>query len=185
MNPQKSIPNFLTIHPKPACPLCGEKEVITYWDSFTFDYGSGESATKLTAEVPVRRCETCDFDYLDENAERLKHEAVCQHLKVLSPAEIQRVREEYGMTRVRFARVTGLGEASLHRWENGLSVQTYANDRYLRLLTHKDNMRRLEMLENSGARSETTLWSKNCFRALNVTDRKLKEKESFRLRKAA
>ena len=50
------------------------------------------------------------------------------------------------MTRARFAQVTGLGEASLNRWENGLTIQTHANDRYLRLLARPEIMRQLQEL---------------------------------------
>ena len=42
--------------------------------------------------------------------------------------------------------MTGLGEASLNRWENGLAVQTHANDRYLRLLARPGIMQQLQEL---------------------------------------
>lgn len=38
---------------------------------------------ELTVDVPVRRCEACDFEYLDDEAEQLKHGAICRHLGVL------------------------------------------------------------------------------------------------------
>ena len=44
------------------------------------------------------------------------------------------------MTRAAFTRVTGLGEATLNRWENGIMIQTLANDRYLRLLANPATM---------------------------------------------
>ena len=116
------------------CPQCGTGGVRTSQHRHTFTYGSEESAFELTVEVPVRRCTSCDFEYLDEEAEQLKHDAVCRHFGVLSPGEIRRIRERHQMTRVRFAEVTGLGEASLNRWENGLTIQTQGNDRYIRLL---------------------------------------------------
>ena len=90
------------------------------------------------------------------------------------------------MTRARFAQVTGLGEASLNRWENGLTVQTHANDRYLRLLARPGIMRQLEELAAFETRSQPVLVSVgNRFRILEVTDALLKEQESFRLRKVA
>ena len=69
-----------------TCGECGH-EVKTYWHDHTFRYGLKESAVDLTVRLPVRRCDQCDFDYLDEEGERLKHEAVCRHLGVLPPAE--------------------------------------------------------------------------------------------------
>lgn len=50
------------------------------------------------------------------------------------------------MTRAAFAELTGFGEATLNRWENGAVVQNQANDRYLRLLALPgviDNLRDL------------------------------------------
>ena len=139
MDPQLSATRLREVQMDVACPLCGDEGIETSWHRHAFSYGSGGSAVELTVNVPVRRCDTCEFEYLDEAAERLKHEAVCEHLGVLSPEEIRRIREDHRMTRARFAQVTGLGEASLNRWENGLTVQTHANDRYLRLLVHPED----------------------------------------------
>ena len=127
-----------------TCPQCGDDTVTTFRHRHTFVYGSGESAVDLTVELPVRHCGSCEITFLDDEAERLEHEAVCQHFGVLTPAEIQRIRESYGMTRAAFAQVTGLGEATLNRWENGIMIQTLANDRYLRLLASPATMQRLK-----------------------------------------
>ena len=116
------------------CRQCGEYSVTTHWHHDTFKYGSGNSAPMLHVDLPVRRCETCDYEFLDHEGERLRHEAVCRHLGVLSPAEISDIRKRFTMTRAEFSEVTGLGEASLERWENGAAVQNLADDRYLRRL---------------------------------------------------
>ena len=186
MDPQRSTPRLRTVQPDPACPMCGDTGITTSWNRHAFDYGTGDSAVELTVSVPVRRCDACEFEYLDEAAERLKQEAVCRHLGVLPPAEIRRIREDLRMTRARFAQVTGLGEASLNRWENGLTVQTHANDRYLRLLAHPGIMRQLQMLvavETPSLPVAVPLGKR--FRTLQVTNALLKEQESFRLRKVA
>ena len=119
--------------PERACEDCGHP-VKTTWHHHTFQYGDGESAAQLEVQLPVRRCDHCDFDYLDHEGERLKHEAVCRHLGVLTPQEVRSIRERHGMSRTAFAKLTGIGEASLGRWENGIKIQTLGNDRYLRLL---------------------------------------------------
>lgn len=116
------------------CPQCGEDLLSTYWHGDTFEYGTGDSATTLNVRLPVRRCGSCDLEFIDHEGERLRHEAVCRHLGVLTPAEIADVRKRYGMSRAAFAEATGLEEATLGRWENGAVVQNAANDRYLRLL---------------------------------------------------
>ena len=169
-----------------ACPLCDSEETTTLWLRHSFYYGSGESAVELTVTVPVHRCDACDLEYLDEVAERLKHEAVCEHFGVLSPGEIRRIRDYHRMTRARFAQLTGLGEASLNRWENGINIQTQANDRYLRLLARLENMRHLEDLMASESPSPSlSLPVKKRFPSLKFTDALRKQGESFQLRKVA
>ena len=154
MNSTKAKNRLESVKSELDCPLCGVMEVETSITPYSFEYGSGDAAAKLNVDVPVRRCDACEIEYLDEEGERIKHEAVCQHLGVLSPREIRRIRKKYSNTRTGFAEVTGLAEASLNRWENGLSIQAHANDRYLRLLDDPDNLRRLAAIADSNARSQ-------------------------------
>ena len=185
MNPRHSAPRLRQVVAESVCPLCGGG-VTTSWTRHTFNYGSGESAVELSVEVPVHRCDDCDFEFTDETAESLRHEAVCDHLGVLAPAEIRRIRERHGMTRAQFAQVTGLGEASLNRWENGLNIQNHANDRYLRLLEHPAIMRQLVELRDPRPRPRSAPGLvKVRFRELQVTNVMLREQESFRLCRAA
>ncbi|MCY3770129.1 MAG: type II toxin-antitoxin system MqsA family antitoxin [Gammaproteobacteria bacterium] len=185
MNSKRSKTRRQTVQTNPTCPLCGGVEVTTSWTSFAFNYGSGESMAELTESIPTRLCVVCKFEYLDEEAERLKHDAVCRHLGVLTPTEIRRIRKEYNLTRAKFAQLTGFGEASLNRWENGLSIQTHAYDQYLRLLRNPSNIRELELKGSiSGTPSQTAALPRGRFRALNLTDSLLKAQKSFQLCKA-
>ena len=83
MDPQRVTPRLRTVQPDATCPMCGDTGVATSWNHHAFDYGSGDSAVELTVSIPVRRCDACEFEYLDEAAERLKHEAVCRRLGVV------------------------------------------------------------------------------------------------------
>ena len=123
----------------PACPLCAEDDVAVTTTPHTFDHGTGDSMIELHVRIPVCRCNSCRFEFLDDAAEHLKHRAICRHLGVLAPAEIRRIREHHGMIRAQFARLTGLDDASLGRWEKGLSIQTRAIDRHLRLFVGPDS----------------------------------------------
>ena len=186
MDPRRWEARLREVAADTTCPLCGDDGVTTSWNRHTFDYGSGTSAVELSVDVPVGRCDACDIEFFDETGERLRHEAVCEHLGVLSPAEIRRIREGHEMTRARFAQVTGLGEASLNRWENGLNIQTHANDRYLRLLELPGIMRVLKGLVDSktSSQSASDLVGER-FRDLQVTSALLKQQESFRLCRTA
>ena len=152
----------------------------------TFSYGSGETAVELTVDLPVRRCGSCDTEYLDEVGEDLKHEALCDHFGVLPPDEIRRVREHYGMTRAEFAEITGIGEASLNRWENGINIQTHAYDRYLRLLASAGIMQHLqEMVQKGPTPRAVSSAGERQFRSLEITDDIRRDQENFRLRLVA
>ena len=182
MNPNQLTTRLQTVQQELTCPLCGNTDITKSWKPDVFNYGSGESMVKLTVDVPVRRCEACDFEYLDDEAERLKHEVVCRYLGVLSPDKILRIRKGFGMTQLEFARVTGLGVASLNRWENGLTIQTHAYDRYLRLLAaHPKNIRDIESFANPAPSTQFETTFVNQFRVLKVTQNLLQEQNSFQL----
>lgn len=119
------------------------------WQDHTFTYGADDSTVELTAQIPVDVCVECGFASLGHEAEVLLHEAVCMHRGVLTPREVRAVRERHGLSRAAFAEVSGLGEATLHRWENGIHLQNRANDRYLRLLASADNLRALRRVGRS------------------------------------
>lgn len=129
-----------------SCAECGAEAVDTIEHRHTFRYGSGESAADLTVNLPVRRCGRCGFEFLDRESEGIKLEAICEHLGVLSPSGIRRIRERYRMTQAEFAEVTGLGTATLVRWENGSMNHTRAYDRYMRLLENGRIMNELRRL---------------------------------------
>ena len=116
-----------------SCPQC-EGVVETTRHEDVFRYGDGELAVDLPVTLPVRRCQACGIEFLDHEAERVKHEALCRHFGVLTPWEIREIRKKHGLSRAAFAELTGLGAASLGRWETGALIQSLANDRYLRLL---------------------------------------------------
>ena len=179
-----------TVDFDPSCPRCDEPSVVTYRHEHAFNYGSGETAVKLHVELPVRRCTACDFQFLDHEAERIKHDAVCRHLGVLTPGEVRRIREGHGLSRAAFAQLTGLGEATLNRWENGTVIQNPANDRYLRLLGTPTGWSRLARLAGprasqeapeSGSRADT----QGQFRKLEPTATVRQQQGHFDLEPAA
>ncbi|MCY4306265.1 MAG: type II toxin-antitoxin system MqsA family antitoxin [Aestuariivita sp.] len=181
-----SQPQLKVVQSTLSCPMCGEENVITVWHPHTFKYGTGKGAANLHARVPVRQCHTCDFEYLDEEAERLKHIAVCDHLGVLTPEDIRKIRKNKGMTRAAFADVSGLGEASLNRWEKGLSIQNHSNDRYLRLLAYPEIVARLqELLFQQKTKTRTFDNDVRRFRCVKMDELMKKKQKAFHLRLVA
>jgi len=67
---------------------------------------------------------------------------------LLTIAEIQNIRKKYGMNQKEFAVSIGVGEITVHRFENG-SIQTDATDAIMRLSSDPDNMN--DLLEKTRA----------------------------------
>ena len=116
-----------------ACDMCGITGLRTELVRDPFIYGAGDAGVELAVDIPVRTCSSCG-SYTDDQAEDIRHDEVCRHLGVLTPTEIRELRAKYGLSRAELARITGLGESSIARWETRDIIQNFGNDRYLRLL---------------------------------------------------
>ncbi len=125
------------------CAQCGSAEVRTENIQEEFTYGESSEAVQLSAVVPLRRCLQCGFAFIDAAGEDAQHEAICRHLRVMTPREIRALRRRYGLTRSQFALVTKLGAATIARWERGELIQNAAYDQFLYLLTFAENLERL------------------------------------------
>ncbi len=159
--------------------ICGAP-MHTEWRDHTFTYGADESAVELNARVPVDVCASCGSAWLGHEGEEARHEAVCAHHGVLTPREIVSLRKRHRLSRAAFAGITGLGEATLRRWETGAIIQNRANDRYLRLLDDQDNMRALQRL-GADRKASVRGW-KPSFRCLRDPGRYRQDQADFWLR---
>jgi putative zinc finger/helix-turn-helix YgiT family protein len=129
---------------KLVCFECGSSDVAKAFQQQVFQYGNGENAIELTAEMPVFTCKACGFQFAGPEGDDARHEAVCRHLGLLTPQEIVSIREHAGLSQAQFARRTRIGIASLKRWETGVVIQNAANDELIYLMTFPDNIQRLE-----------------------------------------
>ena len=119
-----------------SCPNCGHSPLCeeTVTDRFTYQT-EGEGPIDIEApNVPIEVCPNCHERYYGPAAVRVQQTAVARTLGLLTPAEIQAIRERFGPTQADFARLTGIGEATISRWEHGRMLPNPAMDRYLRLL---------------------------------------------------
>lgn len=172
-----------------TCPMCETTGVTKSFEDDKFVYGSGESAVELTVKLPVFSCAACDFQYFDSEGADIRHRAVCEHLGVLPPEEIVRIRKRHGLSRAAFAELTGLGEASLSRWEKGINIQNPGNDRYIRLLEDVRVMQQLKCLSDRQERGS----QQSSDKVIEFKGRSVKpiapalgqRQESFQLRRVA
>ncbi len=117
------------------CPSCGHEPLVAQRIRDEFEYGPEDERVTVVAEaVPVLACPACGETLYGPEAAAIRHQAICRALGLLSPAEIKSIRERFGPDQGDFARLTGIGVATLSRWERGRLLQTRALDRYLRLL---------------------------------------------------
>lgn len=116
------------------CAICGELAATHAIETQQFAYVDGEREYLLTASVPVVHCTACGESYAGEEAEIVQHEAVCRHLGRLTPGEIRGLRQRLGLSQAKLAEATGIGIASIKRWENGAVIQNASLDARLRTL---------------------------------------------------
>lgn len=132
------------------CPTCNvghlHNKVIT--DRFEYEV-DGKTQTVVAENVPVRECDNagCGERLSGPEAARTRHEAICHAFGLLTPREIQAIRERLGPSQERFAQLTGIGIATISRWERGRLLQNRAYDNLLRLVARREeNVRFLESL---------------------------------------
>jgi putative zinc finger/helix-turn-helix YgiT family protein len=117
------------------CHVCGQMALVQNGvTDESFLYGAGEDAVELTARIALWECSNCGAQRADSDVEDAQHEAVCRHLRLLAPAEIRALRTRLGVSQSELALLSGYGEASIKRWENGVLLQNRSADRFLRLL---------------------------------------------------
>lgn len=103
--------------------FCGECEKRVPFEVRTVSESFEVRGEPFTVEGPAHVCTACGsvrgdslFDALLAQA----YDAYRRRHNVLSPVEIREVREKYGFSQVLFAKILGIGEATLQRYERGV-----------------------------------------------------------------
>lgn len=117
-----------------ACTSCGTLGVTHSVQTQQFAYAEGHNEVLLTAQIPVIECAACGEAYTGADAEEIQHEAVCRYLGRMTPAEIRELRRRHTLTQAKLAERTGIGIASIKRWEAGSLIQNASLDAQLRAL---------------------------------------------------
>jgi len=168
---------------KIKCAECGSEHVATSNEEYKFPYFSSNDSVELSTKVPVRKCEDCGFRYLDKAAEKLCHDKICEYLGVMKPSQIKALRDYYGLSQAEFSKITGIGEATLSRWERGIVIQNEAYDKYLYLLGFKENVEKIQTCTKSTKTEKQ--YANNAelpsFRELDVTEELLERQSNFKL----
>ena len=160
--------------PAEDCALCGENAATRHLRTQQFAYRDGANEVLLIAEIPVIECGACGETYTAEGAEEAQHVAVCHYLGRLTPGEIRALRERNGLTQAKLAELTGIGIASIKRWEGGNVIQSAALDTALRAL---------DVAHAGAAKSRPvprfrTVFSPDTLRRAGLFDLRLRPKEA-------
>ncbi len=165
------------------CPRC-EGPATTSIEDDTVEFGDREIAITM----PVRACSDCDIQFVDRVGARVETEAIYRYHGLLTPWQIRTIRERRKLSRTAFAQITGLGEATIKRWETGAVAQNRANDHYLRLLATPQCWAELQRITSgegqSSSAAEAPLASVLPLRRLKSTTELNQRKEDFSLAQA-
>lgn len=111
------------------CPNC-DSEVSSSVRVISETYPvKGEN---ITIDAQVRFCNCCGNDLWDEqlDAQNLLN-AFAEYRKMhnlMQPTDIRATREKYGLSQTAFARVLGLGDKTITRYENGSIADAAQNN---------------------------------------------------------
>jgi len=72
------------------CPLCSSNNISTSCENHKFDFRVGNETHTIEALIPIRRCKTCSFEFLDDEAEAAKESAINNHLMAKGGQDVHR-----------------------------------------------------------------------------------------------
>lgn len=117
-----------------ACPTCGTPMRPRH-GTLGFPVNGEEIAVP---DAPHLRCPKCREVVLRlDHARSLRERALAMYrakYDLLSAQEVRAIRQRFGLTQARLARLLRLGSNTISRWEAGRNVQTAAMDVLLRLI---------------------------------------------------
>ena len=121
-----------------------ETKVITRKENFKI---CGEN---IEVDAQVMLCANCGEEIFNEELDSATllnaYNEYRRRHKLLSPEEIKRIREQYGLSQRSFAKLLNWGDKTVRRYENG-AIQDKAHNILLLFLRDPDNMR-IYLLEN-------------------------------------
>ncbi|MBT1279776.1 type II toxin-antitoxin system MqsA family antitoxin [Thermoanaerobacter sp. CM-CNRG TB177] len=128
---------------KKFCPVCGTERETKVIEKEEISTVRGD---EIKALAKIRVCSVCGEELFDEELEEENIQRVYDIYRkkhgILSPEEIKGIRESYGLSQRAFAKLLGIGEASIARYETGaLPEKSLSN--MIMLLKDPKNMEKL------------------------------------------
>lgn len=130
------------------CPACEvERDFRSEDRPETYNVRGEQITLAVTVDV-CRHCSETRFDEQRDGALLLRAYTEYRSRRgLLQPEEIRRIRKMYGLSQQAFAKLLGMSEATINRYESG-SLQEDTHDNIIRMASRPENIR--ELLERRG-----------------------------------
>jgi len=127
----------MTVQFCPECHAEAEMEIRKVQETF---HVRGDP---ITVQTNVAVCASCGEEILDQELDsanlKRAYTAYRQTHDLLSPTDIVRIRQMYGLSQRAFASLLQWGDVTIHRYENG-AIQDKVHDEVLRFIEDPRNM---------------------------------------------
>ena len=131
--------------PGRICSECGKGHFAPISRDEPFDFDLGDETIHVVAHaVPVEQCDVCGAEASGPAAARVRHDAVCKAADFFSPDAVRQLRRELDdMSQDEFARLAGVGVATVSRVERGRLLQNRSTDNLFFLIANSAEARNL------------------------------------------
>ena len=125
------------------CEKCGDEREVRIVQKPESYPVKGEDVTILANVCTCAECgtELLSIEHDDDNLRRA-YAVYCERHHLLTPERIKAIRDRYGISQVSFARMLGVGDKTIARYENG-SLQDESINNLILLAENPQNLKKL------------------------------------------
>jgi len=152
------------------CPVCGEGVLKSNRIREEFEY----KGHRIGLDVTVYSCSICGEEFYDDEEMKSYQKTIKDFQRsvdgLLTSDDIKQVREKFGLSQRKLARILGVAERSIAKYELGIVAQSKAMDNLLRALKEFPELLRFLMEINTGRKRKIrrTLVTKDSSTAYNI-----------------
>ena len=125
------------------CPKCHSQQNVRFVEKTETFPVKGEN---VAVQATVCTCASCGEELLspeyDDATLRAAYSIYRERHGLLQPSEIKEIREQYQVSQTSFARILGVGDKTIARYENG-SLQDEAINNLILLARNPENFHKL------------------------------------------
>lgn len=96
---------------------------------------------EITLKVKMRICKECDEPLVDDELDDISLKQFYDEYRrlnnLLFPNDIKKIREKYKMSQTEFAKLLGMGDKTITRYENG-AIQERVHDNLIRVVNNSN-----------------------------------------------